>query len=121
MIRLRPHHGMCLAFFRGAGYSGAFTRNMTAIQARLAEHPRILLTAGADDICAACPNLKNGICTEQEKVIRYDQAVLDLCGLEPGRLMDYGEFQALVARNILKPGRREEICGDCQWSQLCHF
>ena len=28
MIRLRPHHGMCLAYFEGKGYSDDFTENM---------------------------------------------------------------------------------------------
>ena len=29
MICLRPHHGMCLAYFEGKGYSDGFTVNMT--------------------------------------------------------------------------------------------
>lgn len=28
MICLRPHHGMCLAYFEGKGYSDGFTVNM---------------------------------------------------------------------------------------------
>ena len=27
-LKLRAHHGMCLAFFEGKGYSSAFTENM---------------------------------------------------------------------------------------------
>ena len=28
IIPLRPHHGMCLAYFKGEGYSGGFTAHM---------------------------------------------------------------------------------------------
>ena len=28
IIPLRPHHGMCLAYFKGEGYSNGFTAHM---------------------------------------------------------------------------------------------
>ncbi len=28
IVRLRAHHGMCLAFFEGKGYSRGFTSNV---------------------------------------------------------------------------------------------
>ena len=28
VIPLRPHHGMCLAYFKGEGYSNGFTAHM---------------------------------------------------------------------------------------------
>ena len=31
IIPLRPHHGMCLAYFKGEGYSGGFTAHMAAV------------------------------------------------------------------------------------------
>ena len=40
MIRLRPHHGMCLAYFEGKGYSDGFTGNM--------QHMLELLEKGAE-------------------------------------------------------------------------
>ena len=56
IYRIRAHHGMCLAFFQGKGYSGAFVENMANMKAILEENPDILLLDGPDDICAACPN-----------------------------------------------------------------
>lgn len=118
--KLRAHHGLCLAFFQGKGYSGAFVENMTRIQTALEENPLVCLTAGADDICAACPNNHSGRCETEEKVRRYDREVLRRCALSDGDVLSFRELEELVDHQILSAGQREEICGDCQWSALCH-
>ena len=62
-IKLRAHHGMCLAFFEGKGYSAGFTAHMAQILEYLEqENPTVTVVAEADSICAACPHLANGIC-----------------------------------------------------------
>lgn len=119
ICRLRAHHGMCLPFFRGAGYSGAFVENMTRMKAILEENPTICLMDCADDICAACPNQLEENCAE--KASRYDREVLSRCGLSAGQQMPYRDFSRRVVETILRPGKREEICGDCQWSSLCRW
>lgn len=119
--KLRPHHGLCLGFFRGKGYSEAFVENMTRVKAALEENIPVCLTDSADVICAACPNNCSGICTTAEKVARYDREVLERCGLAAGQTLRYREFETKVYRNILLAGQREEVCGDCQWSELCHW
>lgn len=118
---IRPHHGLCLGFFRGMGYSGAFAENMAAVKAAMDENPLVCLVGGADDICAACPNNVSGRCESGEKPGRYDQEVLRRCGLSVGEVLPYQTLEERVRRDILVPGQREEICGDCQWSALCHF
>lgn len=110
---------MCLRYFQGRGYSQAFTEHMTRIQALLTSEAPVTLTAGTDAICAACPNNREGLCADREKVSRYDQGVLDLCGLRAGDTLAYGAFVTLVEKRILSPGRRGEICGDCRWGDLC--
>ena len=30
-FKIRPHHGLCTAFFEGKGYSGDFVRNMANV------------------------------------------------------------------------------------------
>lgn len=117
--RLRAHHGMCLPFFRGEGYSGAFVENMSRMQAILGENPPICLMDSADDICAACPNRQMENCAE--KASRYDREVLRRCGLSAGQVLPYREFSRRVMETILRPGKRAEICGDCQWSSLCNW
>ena len=117
--RIRAHHGMCLYFFRGRGYSGEFVENMGKMKALLEENPQIRLMDGYDDICAACPNKLTETCAE--KASRYDREVLRRCGLSAGDTMPYLDFSEKVVEAILRPGVREEICGDCQWSSLCNW
>lgn len=131
-IRLRAHHGMCLAFFRGKGYSEDFSSHMGRIKALLEADPEqvIEVICSTDDICAACPNNAGGICTSEEKVARYDAGVMTrLCpegaaGKARGEMakveMTCAEFARLVRERILLAGEREKICGDCQWSGICH-
>ncbi len=121
VYRIRAHHGMCLAFFQGKGYSDAFTQSMARTKQALMQNPLVCVVDQLDAICAACPNHDHGVCTDQEKVDEYDRQVLQRCGLEAGTTMPYFQFQSLVYEKILIPGKREEICGNCEWNGLCHF
>lgn len=119
IYQIRPHHGMCLAFFQGKGYSEEFVKNMTEIKERLSKNPLVELTENTDQICKSCPNNQNGICKTAEKVADYDRGVLEACGLQTGTQVRWEEFEKLVDDRILQAGRREEICGDCQWTEIC--
>lgn len=119
VYRIRAHHGMCLFFFQGKGYSGGFTENMWRIKERLAQNPEIVLLCATDDVCASCPNNQEGVCASLEKVENYDRQVLALCGICENARMRWHDFEALVYRHIIVPGRRECICGDCEWNALC--
>ena len=119
VYRIRAHHGMCLTFFQGRGYSGGFVENMAKMKAILEENPEICLLDSHDDICAACPNKRTETCAE--KASRYDREVLRRCGLSVGDTLPYREFAQKVIETILRPGLRGSICGDCQWSGLCHW
>ena len=116
---IRAHHGMCLTFFQGKGYSGDFVENMGAMKKILEQNPLIRLVEGYDDVCAACPNKLAETCAE--KASRYDREVLRRCGLSVGEWLPYREFSRKVIETILRPGVRAEICGDCQWSSLCRW
>ena len=119
-MKIRPHHGMCLAFFEGKGYSDGFTAHMAQVRRRLLrEDPEVCLCPETDEICSRCPNNESGLCSAGEKVDRYDRSVLKQCGLAPGRRIRWSAFSRLVDERILSPGRRETICGDCQWNGLC--
>lgn len=117
---LRAHHGMCLAFFRGKGYSKEFVENMTAIKEDLKSDPLVKIVNETEDICVCCPNNINKKCKSFEKVLRYDNEVLRYCRLKSGTIIRFSEFEKLVNDKILYPGNREKICGDCQWSSICH-
>ena len=119
-IKLRAHHGMCLAFFEGKGYSAGFTAHMAQILEYLEqENPIVTVVAEADCICGGCPNLTDGRCRKAALVDRYDKAVLALCGMGEHSILPWREFSARVAEYILSHGKRSEICGGCQWSSIC--
>lgn len=122
-LKLRAHHGMCLQFFEGKGYSGEFTTHMARVRELLltTEDQKIQITDGADEICRACPWLQDGICASRGKTDRYDREVLSQTGLIPGTVTESRHFLDLVQKRILRTGKREEICGDCQWTDLCTF
>ena len=119
VVKLRPHHGMCLAYFVGEGYSEGFSAHMGRVLGSLEAETAVELTMRADAVCAWCPNDHGGLCETAEKVRRYDRAVLERCGLEEGRILPFGVLTSLVQERILAPGLRRDICGDCQWDSLC--
>lgn len=118
-LPLRPHHGMCMAYFVGYGYSDGFSANMARLLEELEPDTPVRLTVGTDAVCGPCPNNDGGHCNKPELVAGYDRAVLDLCGLEDGQILPFGQFTYLVRAKILSPGLRKKICGTCQWDNLC--
>lgn len=119
-IPIRPHHGMCLAYYVGHGYSAGFNWHMGRMLERFLQNPAVRLTAARDEICSACPNARGEGCVTDEKVKRYDRAVLAACGLEEDTELSFLDFARQVEEHILSAGLREEICVDCQWTGLCH-
>ena len=118
-LPLRPHHGMCMAYFIGQGYSDGFTAHMAELLSGLGPDSPVRLTVGTDAVSGACPNNKGGTCDKPERVAGYDRAVLTACGLEEGTVLPFGQFTALVQARILGAGRRAQICGNCQWNGIC--
>ena len=80
---------------------------------------KIQLHAATDEICSACPNNEKGCCSSFSLVEAYDNAVLELCGLENGQIIEFDDFTELVQKEILASGKRKEICGNCQWNSIC--
>ena len=62
-IPLRPHHGMCLAYFKGEGYSNRFSAHMQEMLDIFQKEAKIQLHADTDEICSACPNNEKGCCS----------------------------------------------------------
>ncbi|MBQ0065400.1 MAG: DUF1284 domain-containing protein [Firmicutes bacterium] len=119
-FKLRAHHGMCLAFFVGKGYSSSFVENMWNQKEYLDIHnPVVQIVCESDRICAKCPHNKQGCCTSMEKVEGYDKKVIEACSLEEGATMDWRSFSSLVQEKIIKTNKRKQICTDCIWNSLC--
>ena len=75
---IRPHHGMCLAFFIGNGYSTGFTAHMQEMLELFTKGAEVQLVMKTDEICSACPNNCEGVCEAAEKVknkeLTFDEA-----------------------------------------------
>lgn len=79
----------------------------------------VKITAAVDEICSACPNNQDGICKSAGFVREYDEAVLNLCGIEDGAEMPFLAFAGIVQEKVISAGNREKICGGCQWNGIC--
>ena len=112
---LRPHHGLCLGFFEGRGYSGEFSRNMSSVLTSLTPDSPIRLAEGHDVLCARCPERT----TPCRRAAVYDRRVLSLCGLRAGQLLSWEQFRQAIQSQILSPGRLASVCGDCRWAEIC--
>ncbi len=115
IFKLRPHHALCIQFFEGKGYSDEFTCHMKEIVYMMKQDAEIEITFGKDDICAECPNLINDLCTEQEKVCRYDKKVMEFCNFYEGQILSASVFLGIAKRDIINKGKIKEVCGDCAW------
>ena len=119
IYKIRAHHGLCLCFFQGRGYSESFVKNMAAIKEMLEQNPLVCITSQTDIICEKCPNNTDGTCKSEAAVAEYDRQVLLRCNIPSGDCMPYQDFEKMVQKNILMPGKRKEICAGCQWEELC--
>ena len=121
IIRLRPHHALCLRHFVGKGYSEEFVRNMTSLHRRLNSGQRqmVQIILHRDSLCVACPHDKGFRCDTEEKVSQLDAAVASACGLRSGQWLSWQDLCALVDEHLMPGGRMPEICAICQWYELC--
>ena len=119
-ILLRPHHGLCIRFYRGKGYSDGFVVNMNKTITLLEKGAEITLINDGDALCGHCPNYDGKSCLSGEKPHRYDNAVLSLTGLNPGDSIKWKDFQDILMEKVFEAGKFDEICGDCEWQNLCH-
>ena len=121
IIRLRPHHALCLRHFVGKGYSDAFVKNMTQLHRRLHSGSRemVQIILHRDSLCGACPHDVDFSCEMEEKVRRLDAAVAQACGLRSGQWLSWQELCALIDAHMMPGGLLPEACGICEWHELC--
>ena len=120
MIELRPHHLLCIQKFTCYGYDKAFTANMHEVVSLLKSKPEttVTLVEGGDRLCSACPNCIESYCRTADKVKLMDEKVLRFCDLAYGEIHSWKEL-AEKAADIFKSEAFEDICGDCEWFDLC--
>lgn len=126
-IRLRPHHLLCVQGYRGKGYDDRFRETMGRIARALAEDPGmpVTVTDGPDDICAACPHLRDGRCTwdeaGEESVREHDAALLAAFGIGDGDLTAIRDVAERVATDAGVWAVVARYCRPCPWVSDCAF
>lgn len=121
IIRLRPHHALCLRHYIGQGYDAAFMQNSDELKKRLSTGERVMVQVilHRDSLCAACPHDHNGTCHIEDKVRAYDRAVAVSCGLRSGQWLSWQELCALIDDRVLNAGGIKSVCADCEWFPVC--
>lgn len=122
-IKLRGHHLLCLLGFQGYGYSEDFVLNMTRInEMRKSKDTLISLTNKPDDICSACPNLKNNLCyneKQNEIIVKMDNEVLSKINADK----EYNSLELFNEVSLIfnTADSVKNICNDCKWVNECLF
>ena len=119
MLKIRAHHLLCTENFVGEGYSDDFSKNMAKVIGQLKENPKVKLLADLDDICGPCPENLGTRCENDDLVKSYDKKVLEVLNLSEGDIYSWADIRKLACDIIFAKNRREEICGECQWNELC--
>ena len=121
IINLRPHHLLCIQKFTGHGYDEAFTAHMSELADSFVTEPgRVVeLVYGTDELCSVCPNRQESCCRSEEKVQRMDRAVLAICRLNTGDAAEWAGLADKAKKLILSTDAFENVCGNCQWFELC--
>jgi len=121
--RLRGHHFICLHFFEGQGYDEEFVANLTEVVARWRQEPAALVT-GADDVCAACPNLSAyGTCVDpasgEAEIARIDALACEVLGMHPGDRLGLAQAAERLADDAAAGRWRFEACDGCGFEAVC--
>lgn len=122
-LNLRGHHLLCLKGFQGYGYDARFTQNMTEVnRLRKSENTTIALTNSPDDICRACPNLKDNLCENEKqnlRIINMDNRVLEK--IDSSKEYDSLELFEKIDEIFNSRESVSEICFKCMWHDKCLF
>lgn len=123
-IRLRAHHLLCIPGFQGIGYTTDFIHNLYRVKRMVEEQPGLAIEVvdGCDDICRACPNMRDGTCYRGDEkpngtVREIDRRVLERLGVRPGDRLRSAELYARIGEKI-RPDDIGEICNGCEWLRL---
>ena len=127
MLKIRPHHILCMRAYSGTGYSEEFKVKMEGIIKEIKAYNEFLqvdnlkenikeveLVFYTDSICEKCPNkLGENLCSSQEKVNLLDLKVVNHFKLKEG-IYNYKVLEDLVYESI-NEDIFDDICKECEW------
>ncbi len=127
MLKIRPHHILCMRAYSGNGYSEEFKIKIEGIIKEIQAYNEFLqvdnlkeeikeveLVFYTDSICEKCPNkLGENLCSSQEKVNLLDFKVINHFNLKEG-VYNYKDLEDLVYGSI-NECIFDDICKECEW------
>ena len=122
IIRLRPHHALCLRHYVGKGYNDAFVENMNEIHARLSsgEREMVQIILHRDSLCCNCPKEHDAACEREAWVQKIDREIVRVCGLRSGLWISWQELCEIMDQHIFQTDVWGKLCEGCEWYDLCH-
>ena len=118
MLKIRPHHILCMKAYIGKGYSEEFNINIKHVIEKLKdENQRVEITYGLDNICSKCPfNIEDKVCKSEEKVNSMDSKIRKYYGISEGVYL-YKDLKELVYSKI-NESEVDDICANCEWHNI---
>lgn len=117
VYRLRPHHLICLQFYKGLGYDKDFVRNLDKVVVFWERFP-VIVVEGPDDVCYFCPHLENEKCKlGEEKIKTKDCLAKNFLGIKEETLVEKGWVRERI-KEFVKDWL-EKSCKDCVWNSVC--
>lgn len=127
MLKIRPHHILCMRAYSGNGYSEEYKIKIEGIIKEIQAYNEFLqvdnlkeeikeveLVFYTDSICEKCPNkLGENLCSSQEKVNLLDFKVINHFNLKEG-VYNYKDLEDLVYGSI-NECIFDDICKECEW------
>lgn len=119
----RAHHFMCIATYRGKGYSADFVENMNRVwaAAKAGEVGVVQATAEADPICGACPHLQDTAdpvsCRFHASISSRDRKMIAAMGWEENQQVSFADVMDDVHarhRDLM-----DKVCTGCDWVPIC--
>ena len=136
MLKIRPHHILCIRAYQGHGYSEEFNINMKKVIKEIdaynktfnkvienekskylkynVESKKVDIVFSLDDICKKCPNnIEGKECITEKMVNELDLQVINFFNIEEKGYY-YKDLENLVYSK-LNEEIFDEICKNCSW------
>mgnify|MGYP001489649416 CR=1 FL=1 len=121
ILKIRAHHLLCMQGFQGYGYSDKFVEHMGEVVKYIKDNAQdeIMIVDYCDNICLACKNNINDVCTNYKNVNNMDKKLLHKLKLKGEQVVKVGAVLSLVKEEFQSLQDAYEICGECSWSEKC--
>lgn len=129
MLKIRPHHILCIRAYKESGYSNEFLIKMEKVIKEINAYNKFLniqskektkkveIVYSTDSICESCPNkVDDNLCKSQEKVNLIDLKIINYFNIKEG-IYNYNELENLVYNNINEE-IFDDICKSCEWYSM---